>query len=58
MAKTRSAAHIAVLAIEKEGIHVLAAAGGCYVGAPPRPRCARRGRFVVVAAKRCVKTCM
>ena len=35
-----------------------AAAGGCYVGAPLRPRCARRGRFVVVAAKRCAKTGM
>ena len=37
----RPAAHIAVLAFEKKGIHALAAAGGCYVGSAASPRRAK-----------------
>ena len=37
----RSAAHIAVLAFEKKGVHALAAAGGCYVGSAASPRRAK-----------------
>ena len=41
----RHPAHMLVFSLRKRASYTLAAAGGCYVGAPPRPRCARYDRY-------------